>query len=176
MTSFRPLSIMRFVYSHYFVSALRLSFGVVCVFVIGYFLTDSITSSVATIGAAYVSLIDRPAPILPRVKEMLAGALLGAIAVGVTGLALNHALALLLVMTVMAFFFSMLVVYGVRGATIGLACMTLAIITLPAGLTPSEVMHYSLVSLAGAMAYIVYSIVSDPRVLLSIFGLTLELF
>jgi len=96
---------MRFVYSHYFVSALRLSFGVVCVFVIGYFLTDSITSSVATIGAAYVSLIDRPAPILPRVKEMLAGALLGAIAVGVTGLALNHALALLLVMTVMAFFF-----------------------------------------------------------------------
>lgn len=153
---------MRFVYSHYFVSALRLSFGVLCVFVIGYFLTDSITSSVATIGSAYVSLIDRPAPIWPRVKEMLAGALLGAIAVGVTGLALNHSLALLLVMTVMAFFFSMLVVYGVRGATIGLACMTLAIITLPAGLTPSEVMHYSLVSLAGAMAYIVYSVVSGP--------------
>jgi uncharacterized membrane protein YccC len=52
------------------------------------------------------------------------------------------------------------VVYGARGATIGLACMTLAIITMPSGLTTGKVLGYTLISLTGAMGYIVYSLIS----------------
>ncbi|MCD8536270.1 MAG: FUSC family protein [Burkholderiaceae bacterium] len=93
-------------------------------------------------------------------QGMFAGALLGAMGVSLTGYALANPIVLTITMTGLAFFFSMLVVYGNRGATIGLACMTLAIITMPSGLTPDKVVGYSLVSVAGALGYIAYSMVS----------------
>ena len=160
MPTFQLSSLQRFVYSHYFVSALRLSVGVLLVFVLGYFLTDAMTASVAAFGATYVAFIDRPGSALDRAKEMLGGALLGALGVSLTGAALNQPMALVMVMVAQAFFFSMLVVYGTRGATIGLACMTLAIITMPSGLSPDKVLGYSLISLTGALGYIVFSMAS----------------
>lgn len=150
----------RFFYSHYVVTAMRLALGVLIVFLVGYCITSATTASVAAVGAIYVAFIDRPAPKWPRAKEMLAGALLGALGVSLTGFALDSHLALTVTMVGLAFFFSMLVVYGVRGATIGLACMTLAIITIPSELTPNKVVGYSLVSVAGALGYIVYSMLS----------------
>jgi uncharacterized membrane protein YccC len=150
----------RFLYSHYFVSALRLSTGVLLIFIIGSLFSNVQTASIAALGAAYVAFIDRPAPMWWRVKEMLGGALLGWLGVTLTGLALTHDLALLVVMVGLAFLFSMLVVYGPRGATIGLACMTLTIITMSASLEPGAVIHYSLISLVGALAYILYSMAS----------------
>ena len=150
----------RFFYSHYFVTGMRLTLGVLLVVAVGYWLTDALTASVAALGATYVAFIDRPAPMWLRAKEMFAGALLGAVGVSLTGYALAYPLVLVVTMVGLAFFFSMLVVYGARGATIGLACMTLAIITMPSGLTPDKVVSYSLVSVAGALGYIAYSMVS----------------
>lgn len=160
MHSLGPTSLKRFFYSHYFVTGIRLTVGVLLVVTVGYLLTDALTASVAALGATYVAFIDRPAPMWLRAKEMFAGALLGAMGVSLTGYALANPIVLTITMTGLAFFFSMLVVYGNRGATIGLACMTLAIITMPSGLTPDKVVGYSLVSVAGALGYIAYSMVS----------------
>jgi uncharacterized membrane protein YccC len=160
MPTSRLHNIERFIYSHYFVTALRLTFGVLLVFVIGYLATDTITASIAAIGATYVAFIDRPAPMWARAKEMFVGALLGVMGVSLTGFMLDQPLALTITMVTLAFFFSMLVVYGARGATVGLACMTLAIITMSSGLTPDKVVDYSLISVAGAFGYIVYSMLS----------------
>lgn len=153
-------ALRRFINSHYLVSAVRQSMGVLVVFLLVAAFTHTTTAAVAALGATYVALIDRPTRLRERLREMLAGALLGALAVSLTGLVLDKPLALLIVMTLQAFFFSMLAVYGSRGATIGLACLTLSIITMPAGLTPDNVLGYSLVSVSGALLYILYSILS----------------
>jgi uncharacterized membrane protein YccC len=157
-----PLSaLQRYLYSHYFVSGLRQAAGILLVFAISFYAVDIKTASVATIGAAYVAMIDQPTPLWVRVKEMLGGALLGALAVSITGFALDHPITLLIIMIAQTFFFSMLVVYGKRGAVIGLASLSLATLTMHTSLSPHQVMGYSLTSLTGAFAYILYSIISS---------------
>jgi len=153
-------ALQRFFYSHYVISGLRQCLGIMLVVAVAFYLHNALTGYVAGVGATIVAMIDRPAPWRNRIKEMLSGALLGALVVAMTGLALNHPIVLLVVMTAQAFFFSMLVVYGVRGATIGFACMTLAVLTMPATLSSDEVLDYTLLSLAGALAYLAYSMVS----------------
>jgi len=149
-----------FIYSHYFVSALRISFGLILVFLVGFLMIDAKAAAVAVFGATYVAFIDRPGSTRERAKEMLSGAVLGALAVCLTGFVLNQPIALVIAMVAQAFFFSMLVVYGLRGATIGLACLTLASITMASGLSPDNVLGYTLASLTGALGYILYSMVS----------------
>jgi len=153
-------SLKHFIYSHYFVSALRISFGLLLVFLVGFLMIDAKAAAVAVFGATYVAFIDRPGSARERAKEMLSGAVLGALAVCLTGFTLNQPIALVIAMVAQAFFFSMLVVYGLRGATIGLACLTLASITMASGLSPDNVLGYTLASLTGALGYILYSMVS----------------
>jgi uncharacterized membrane protein YccC len=153
-------SLKHFIYSHYFVSALRISFGLLLVFLVAYLMMGTKAAAVAALGAAYVAFIDRPGAARERAKEMLSGAVLGALAVCLTGFLLNQPLALVIALVAQAFFFSMLVVYGLRGATIGLACLSLAAITMPSGLSPDNVLGYTLLSFTGALGYILYSIVS----------------
>jgi len=151
-------SLKHFIYSHYFVSALRIGFGLLLVFLVGYLMFGVKTAAVAVLGATYVAFIDRPGSTRERAKEMLSGAVLGALAVCLTGFVLNQPIALVIALVAQAFFFSMLAVYGLRGTTIGLACLSLATITMPSGLSPDNVLGYTLVSFTGAIGYILYSI------------------
>lgn len=158
----RPtISKLQLFYSrHYFITGMRQTAGILLVFLAGYFAADVATASIAAFGATYVAMIDRPGPVWGRVKEMLIGAFLGVLGVSLTGLSLIHPAVLLIVMTGLAFLFSMMSAYGPHGATIGLACMILSIITLPSMLVPDKVLVHSIISLTGAAAYIVYSIVA----------------
>lgn len=157
----RTVSRLQLFYSgHYFITGLRQTAGILLVFIAAYFATSITTASIAAFGATYVAMIDRPSPVRERVKEMLIGALLGVLGVTLTGLSLIHPAVLLITMTGLAFLFSMLSAYGPRGATIGLACMILSIITLPSMLVPDKVFAHSIISLTGAAAYILYSIVA----------------
>lgn len=157
----RLVSNLQLFYSgHYFITGMRQTAGILLVFAVAYVATSITTASIAAFGATYVAMIDRPGPVWGRVKEMLIGALLGLVGVSLTGLSLIHPAVLLVTMTALAFLFSMMSAYGPHGATIGLACMILSIITLPSMLVPDKVLMHSVISVTGAVAYILYSVVA----------------
>lgn len=154
--------LQRFVYSHHFVGGLRRGSGVLAAFALVTLWFDKPTTGmIAALGALCVALIDQPGPVSVRVREMLGGLVLGAFAVGITGLASQHPILLLTAVVAQSFFFSLFAVYGKRGSVIGLACLVLAVVTMHTPLTPAEVGLHTLTSVSGALIYILISLISS---------------
>ena len=92
---------------------------------------------------------------------MLGGLILGAGAVGITGLASQNPILLLIVVVAQSFFFSLFSVYGKRGGVIGLACLVLTVVTMHTSLTPVQAGLHTLTSVSGAVIYILVSLLSS---------------
>jgi len=130
--------LQRFVYSHHFVGGLRRGAGVLVAFLlVSVFASDPSDGLIAGLGALCVALIDQPGPVKARLREMLGGLTLGVAAVGITGLASQNPLVLLVAVVAQGFFFSLFAVYGKRGSVIGMACLVLTVVTMHTSFTPS---------------------------------------
>lgn len=122
---------------------------------------DPSQALIAALGAACVALIDQPGPLTSRIREMAGGIVLGALAVSTTGIASSHPGWLLLVVVIQTFVFSMFAVYGKRGSVIGLSCLVLTVVTMHSELTPSQVLNHTLVTVSGALTYILFSMAAS---------------
>lgn len=158
MSNNRLNLIQRFLYSHHFVSGVRRGAGIVLAFVVIWLMpSDSTQPLIAALGAGCVALIDQPGPLPNRIKEMIGGLLLGAVAVSLTGFASSHPVWLLVDVVAQTFVFSMFAVYGKRGSVIGLSCLILTIVTMHSALSPNEVLEHTLMTMSGAAVYILFS-------------------
>jgi len=161
-SSFRLSRFQRFVYSHHFVSGIRRGAGVVVAFVGCLLLTgDPNNALIAALGALCLALIDQPGAFGVRVREMIGGMVLGALAVTLTGFASNQPVILWASVVGQTFAFSMFAVYGKRGGVIGLACLILTIVTMHTPLSPDEVWIHTLISVGGALTYLLVSTLSS---------------
>lgn len=148
----------RFVYSHHFYSGIRRAAGTLLpIMVLGGVFGWYAQGLVATFGALCVAFIDQPGPHEHRAREMLGGALLGAVTVTITGLASAHPFFIWLAVIGQCFFFSMLSVYGKKGGQIGFACLLLMTVTMHSPLSTDEVWFHTLTSLGGGLFYTVFS-------------------
>jgi len=154
--------LQRFVYSHHFVGGLRRGTGVLMAFLLVTLLASGPNNGlIAGLGALCVALIDQPGPVAVRLREMLVGLTLGMVAVGLTGLASQNPLLLLLAVVAQGFFFSLFAVYGKRGTVIGMACLVLAVVTMHTSFTLQEVLWHVLTSASGALIYMAVSLLSS---------------
>lgn len=154
--------LQRFVYSHHFVGGLRRGAGILVAFgLVTWALSDPSAGLIAALGGLCVAFIDQPGPVTVRIREMLGGLTLGAGAVGITGLASQNPLLLLIAVVTQSFFFSLFAVYGKRGSVIGMSCLVLTILTMHTTLTPQEVVTHTLTSVSGAVIYIFVSLLSS---------------
>ena len=148
----------RFLYSHHFYSGIRRAAGTLLpIMILGGLFGWYAQGLVATFGALCVAFIDQPGPHEHRAREMLGGALLGAITVAITGLAGSHPLLIWFAVIGQCFFFSMLSVYGKKGGQIGFACLLLMTVTMHSPLTTDEVWLHTLTSFGGGLFYAVFS-------------------
>lgn len=148
----------RFFYSHHFYSGMRRAAGTLLpITILGGLFGWYAQGLVATFGALCVAFIDQPGPHEHRVREMLGGAMLGAITVTITGLAGSHPLLIWFAVIGQCFFFSMLSVYGKKGGQIGFACLLLMTVTMHSPLSTDEVWLHTLTSFGGGLFYAVFS-------------------
>ncbi|MFW8565531.1 FUSC family membrane protein [Orrella sp. 11846] len=167
MTESRLNRLQRFIYSHYFVSALRRAGGVLLAFIIVGFIADSATQGMmGALGAVCVALIDQPGPLGQRVTTMIGGTILTGLTVAVTGYANPYHFILYAAVVAQAFFFSMLSVFGKRGAIVGTACLVLTVVTMHTPLSKDMVLTHTFVTVGGALFYIIFSIIVSRFLLL----------
>ncbi|WP_276366754.1 FUSC family membrane protein [Chryseolinea sp. H1M3-3] len=83
-------------------------------------------------GALFVSLTDTPGPIHHRRNGMIAGVILNALTVLITGFLFDNHVLLLLQVLVFSFFFSLLGIYGARAGAVG----TLALVVMLLNMSP----------------------------------------
>lgn len=156
----RIASIRRFLYSHYFFGGVRQAVGMLLpVLIVGGWWGQYSMGLVATFGAQCLAIIDQPGgPQRHRTNEMLGGALLGTVAVTVTGAASTFPVLLWLVVILQCFVFSMFSVFGKRGSLIGFAALLLMTLTMHSPLLPQDVLRHSAATLGGALFYLAFSL------------------
>jgi uncharacterized membrane protein (TIGR01666 family) len=109
-------------------------------------------------GALFVSLTDTPGPIHHRRNGMLAGIVLNALTVLITGFLYENPTLLLLQVLVLSFFFSLLGIYGARAGAVG----TLALVVMLLNMSPLRDHHNYLfnasLTACGGIWYAIFSI------------------
>ncbi|MBC6611986.1 FUSC family protein [Hymenobacter sp. BT507] len=106
-----------------------------------------------SLGAVGVSVTDTPGPVKHKRNGMLYGALFIFVTTLLTGFARLHPVALGVEITVLSFFFSMLLVYGARAGAVGTAALLLMILQMDKPLAPAQVLPNALLVLAGGLWY-----------------------
>jgi uncharacterized membrane protein YccC len=153
--------IQRFLYSHYLLTGVRQAVGALTPAVVivasGHSYSAGLTMS---IGALCVAIVDQAAGGQPQTRNaMLLAMSFSVVSAFITGLVSAHSLLMWMVVPVLAFLFSMLAVYGVRGGLLGFVSLLIMTLTMRAPMTLSEVFAYSGYLLGGGGFYFFYSLV-----------------
>lgn len=110
-------------------------------------------------GALFVSLTDTPGPIRHRRNGMIAGILLNALTVLITGFLHQNQTLLLIQVLVFSFFFSLLGIYGTRAGAVG----TLALVVMLLNMSPlrenKNFLFNAMLTAAGGIWYATFSII-----------------
>jgi uncharacterized membrane protein YccC len=156
----RIANLRRFIYSHYFFGGVRQGIGMLLpVLILGVLFGQYTLGLVATFGAQCVAIIDQPGgPQQHRTNEMLGGAVLAMLTVCITGFASNDRLALWVVVIAQCFFYSLFTVFGKRGGLIGFAGLLVMALTMHSPLPADQVLLHAVVTLAGALFYLLFSV------------------
>ncbi|HLS51410.1 MAG TPA: FUSC family membrane protein, partial [Burkholderiaceae bacterium] len=113
---------------------------------------------VAAFGAACVAIIDQPRDSRRHSTNTMLGAVaLGTLTVAITGYATTHDILFWFVIPALAFFFSLLTVYGKQGGLMAFACLLLMTLTMRTTLQTQELLHYTSYSFVGGLIYFSYS-------------------
>jgi uncharacterized membrane protein YccC len=124
--------IQKFTTSQYWNSGVRITTGVMVPMLI-MVNNGWLTAGIPFLwGALFVSLTDTPGPIHHRRNGMLAGIILNALTVLITGFLYESHILLLVQVLVFTFFFSLLGIYGTRAGAVG----TLALVVMLLNISP----------------------------------------
>lgn len=157
----------RFLYGHYFFGGIRQAVGMLLPVVIGAFSGHFALGLVATLGALCLAIIDQPGgPQRHLPGEMLAGTVICTASVALTGLVSTHPVLLWLAVIAQCFFLSMFSVFGRRGSLLAFGGLLLMTLTMHTPLPPSLVLTNTLATLAGALFYFCFSMLTNRMMML----------
>ncbi|TWR25975.1 hypothetical protein FPZ42_10085 [Mucilaginibacter achroorhodeus] len=151
--------IKSFFYSQYFSDGLRMSIGILApallMLKLGHF-DEGLTMS---LGALCICTIDSPGPLAHKRNGMLMGNAILFVVAMITGYARLNLIALGFEITLFAFLFSLLTVYGNRAASVGTCGLLIMIFMMDRHVPPPQVPVYCLTVLAGGVWYMLFAIV-----------------
>ncbi|HCN72357.1 MAG TPA: hypothetical protein DIS96_11815 [Pusillimonas sp.] len=153
--------IQRFLYSHYLMTGVRQAIGALTPAVVivasGHSYSTGLTM---TIGALCVAIVDQAGGVgTPARNGMLLAMAFSVISALLTGLVSPHLTLMWLVIPILTFLFSMLSVYGARGALLGFVSLLIMTLTMRSPMTISDVLVYAGYLLGGGFFYFIYSLV-----------------
>jgi uncharacterized membrane protein (TIGR01666 family) len=150
--------IKSFFYSQYFSDGLRISLGLLLPAILFGQFNMLQTGLTLSLGAACMTVIDNPGPLMHKRNAMLAGNALVFVVAVVTGFARFNFWVLGAEVTILCFLFSMLNVYGNRAATVGTAGLFAMIFIMDKNLERGHILFFSLTVLAGGIWYMIMSL------------------
>ncbi|HEX7748938.1 MAG TPA: FUSC family membrane protein [Bordetella sp.] len=157
----------RFLYGHYFFGGIRQAVGMLLPAILGSFFGHFALGIVATLGALCLAIIDQPGgPQRHLPGEMLAGAFICTASVAVTGLASTHPALLWLAVIAQCFFLSMFTVFGRRGSLMAFGGLLLMTLTMHTPMPPELVLTDTVATLAGALFYLCFSMLTRSMMML----------
>ncbi|UEG55236.1 FUSC family protein [Mucilaginibacter daejeonensis] len=149
--------IKTFFFSQYFSDGLRISMGLLLPALLFAQMDMLQTGLTISLGAVCMTVLDNPGPLLHKRNAMLIGNAVVFLVAVLTGFARYNLWVLGTVVTILAFIFSFLVVYGNRAASVGTAGLLAMIFIMDKALTPDKVIPYSLTVLSGGIWYMLMS-------------------
>ncbi|VCU72511.1 Inner membrane protein YccS [Pigmentiphaga humi] len=152
-------NIKKFIYSQYFYMGVRQALGVLmpAILILGIF-HHAALGLAATFGAMCVAIVDQPGPYRHRRNEMLGCTLLGTIAAGVTALATPYPFVLWAAVIAQCFVFSLLTVFGRKGALISFGCLLLMTMTMHDTMDARGAVVHTAAALGGGLWYTAFSL------------------
>ncbi|RCH56265.1 hypothetical protein DJ568_04790 [Mucilaginibacter hurinus] len=111
-----------------------------------------------SLGAACMSVIDSPGPVLHKRNAMTIGNALIFLVAVITGFARLNPITLGIEIALFCFLFSLLIVYGNRAASVGTAGLLAMIFMISKELTYVEIFIFSGILLAGGIWYMLFSL------------------
>ncbi|HEY7803506.1 MAG TPA: FUSC family membrane protein, partial [Orrella sp.] len=128
----RRLSIAeKFLYGYPLLSAIRKAIGILIALVCLHYLFGNLQLAIfGAFGALCLSMMDLPGSPRQTTFAFLIGSGLAIVSASLTALTAPYPYAVTTVLTLLTFFFSMLVVYGRRGAMTSIACLLLSLVVM----------------------------------------------
>jgi uncharacterized membrane protein (TIGR01666 family) len=151
--------IKSFFFSQYFSDGLRISTGLLLPAVVFAQFGMLQTGITLSLGAACMSVIDNPGPVVHKRNAMLIGNALMFLVIVATGYARLNLWTLGVEVTLLSFLFSFLVVYGNRAAAIGTAGLLAMIFVMDKAIPPPKILENALLVLSGGIWYMLMSLV-----------------
>ena len=147
-----------FISSHYLSDGVRITAGIVLpALILNYFNLLSV-GVVVSLGAMSVSITDTPGPIQHRKNGMLACIIINTLMAIFTGLAAPYHLLLGILILLACFLFSMIAVYGTRANSVGVSALLIMVLNINDLLAPADVIINAGYILAGAVWYMLLSL------------------
>jgi uncharacterized membrane protein (TIGR01666 family) len=156
--SVQTRNIKSFFFSQYFSDGLRITMGLLlpaAMFAQAGMFATGLTIS---LGAACMSVVDNPGPVIHKRNAMLIGNALLFTVIVITGYARVNLWALGAEVTLLSFIFSILVVYGNRAAAVGTAGLLAMIFFMDREIEPGKIWIESSLVLAGGIWYMLMSL------------------
>ncbi|HEY7805177.1 MAG TPA: FUSC family membrane protein, partial [Orrella sp.] len=128
----RRLSIAeKFLYGYPLLSAIRKAIGILISLVCLHYLFGNVQPAIfGAFGALCLSMMDLPGSPRQATFAFLIGSGLAIVSASLTAVTASDPYAVTIVLTLLTFFFSMLVVYGRRGAMTSIACLILSLVVM----------------------------------------------
>ena len=149
-----------FFFSQSLADGLRTTLAVLLPALISWYLDLFELGMTVSLGALCSSLVDAPGPIIHRRNTILFCLVFLFIVVFITGYARLDIYWMGLEIVFFSFFFSMFTVYGLRAVMVGNAALLAMVLTMDRPIGPSQVMLYSLLTVAGGLWYLLISLLA----------------
>lgn len=147
-----------FFYSQQLADGLRTTLAVLLPALIASYFGHFETGITISLGAACVSLVDAPGPIIHRKNSMLFCLFFVFLSAIVTGFARLNNITMGMEVLLFSFFFSMFNVYGNRAAMIGNAALLIMVLTMDNPVQITNVWWHSLLIISGGIGYMLISL------------------
>lgn len=153
------LTLVRYIFSHYFYSGLGVACGVLGIALVTYALFDLTTAAAASTGALAVSIADVPRAAYLKRQQLLAALVLTTITTLVVLLADRSYVLQGIVILAISFSAAMLTAYGKESLPVSMAVLIMMAIALgtPASDVPEILQHTAIFALGG-LAYLGYAL------------------
>ena len=149
-----------FFFSQSLADGLRTTLAVLLPALIAWYLNVFDLGMTISLGALCASLVDAPGPIIHRKNTILFCLVFLFVVVFLTGYARLTIFWMGLEIVFLSFFFSMFTVYGLRAVMVGNAALLAMVLTMDRPIEPSQVIWYSVLTVAGGIWYLLISLLA----------------
>lgn len=151
--------IKSFFFSQYFSDGLRITLGILLPALIFAQFNKLDIGLTISLGAVCLSVVDSPGPAVHKRTALAVSSALVLIISLLTGFARLNVIVLGIEIALLSFIFSMFTVYGNRAASVGTAGLLVIIFVMDRGLQAGQILNYSLTIFAGAVWYMLMSLI-----------------